>query len=72
MQDRTPIEPDGLISISYPDITEWCERLGCSEVQLAEAIGAVGYCAARVAEYLARQASQGPPGLPSPDGSAPD
>ena len=36
----------------YPEITAWCEILGCSEVQLAEAIAAVGYSAASVRAYL--------------------
>jgi len=70
MQDRTPKEPDGLISISYPEITQWCARLGCTEVQLAEAIGAVGYSSARVTDYLRRQPPRGPARIPEPDGSA--
>jgi uncharacterized protein DUF3606 len=42
-----------IISISeYPAIKYWCESLGCSEVQLAEAIAHVGYSADRVRVYL--------------------
>jgi len=53
MQDQTPTHPQGLISIKYPDIHEWCSHLGCTEVQLAEALAIVGNCPERVAEYLA-------------------
>jgi hypothetical protein len=43
----------GQISLSgYPVISSWCRSLGCSEVQLAEAIAAVGYSASEVRAYL--------------------
>ena len=38
---------------SYSEITRWCEALGCSEVQLAEAIALIGYTATDVRNYLA-------------------
>lgn len=56
MQDQNPIPSDDLIRISYPDIHEWCARLGCTEVQLAEAIAMVGHSPARVIAYVSRQA----------------
>jgi hypothetical protein len=41
------------ISLSgYPEISYWCMVLGCSEVQLAEAIAVVGYSPASVRDYL--------------------
>jgi hypothetical protein len=55
MQDQPkPVDIDlGRISLSrYPEINAWCVALGCSEVQLAEAIAVVGYSAASVREYL--------------------
>jgi hypothetical protein len=47
----------------YPAITDWCKALGCSEVELAEAVGVVGYSASRVREYLkkGRRAGRSPP-----------
>ena len=57
--DQTNIDPSGLISIAqYPDIREWCAHLGCTEIQLAEAIAVVGYSPGRVREFLAQRASR--------------
>jgi hypothetical protein len=54
----------GEISLSgYPEITAWCTVLRCSEVQLAEAIAAVGYSAAKVQSYLSVRS--GMTGMPS-------
>jgi hypothetical protein len=50
-----------LEDISLPDysaIERWCAALGCSEAQLAEAIGAVGHSSERVEAYLARRSEQ--------------
>ena len=69
MQDRRAT--DSLISISYPEITEWCDRLGCTEVQLAEAIAAVGYSAIQVEAYLTRQSAPQSPSFPASRESAP-
>jgi len=57
MQDRTPTDLHRPIVISYPEISQWCAHLGCTEVQLAEAIGMVGHSPGLVAEYLRRQAA---------------
>ena len=55
--DRTNIHLDGQISLSqYPDIREWCSHLGCTEIELAEAIAVVGYSPERVREFLAERA----------------
>ena len=57
--DSTNIDPKGLISIAqYPEIREWCVQLGCTEIELAEAIAVVGYSPLLVREFLARKASQ--------------
>ena len=54
------------ITISdYSMIRQWCNSLECSEVQLAEAIAQVGYSAALVRVYLAKQA-EGPRGETAP------
>jgi uncharacterized protein DUF3606 len=62
MQDSPePAAPDAdRISLSgYPAITDWCRSLGCSEVELAEAIGVVGYSASLVRAYLEKRRGQG-------------
>ena len=68
MQDQKGIDIDlGQISLSgYPEITDWCIALKCSEVQLAEAVAAVGYSAASVRDYLTDVLRAAPPtpGLP--------
>ena len=52
--DPRNIDRKGLISIAeYPDIREWCSHLGCTEIELAEAIAIVGYSPDRVREFLA-------------------
>jgi len=64
MQDQTTPPDSQRISLSgYPAITDWCKALGCSEVELAEAVGVVGYSASRVREYLkkGRRAGRSPP-----------
>ena len=54
--DRQPLSPgdqDVEISIRRSDeIQYWCDRLGCTAAQLGNAIGQVGYSAARVRELL--------------------
>ena len=59
MHDDPPtIDGKGLISIAqYPDIREWCNHLGCSEIELAEAIAVVGYSPGLVRAFLAEKAS---------------
>ena len=68
MQDQPEkIELDGdLISLAgYPAISQWCTSLGCSEVQLAEAIAVVGYSADQVRAYLESVSKEhSPPGSP--------
>jgi len=54
-------DPDlaGLISIvTYGQIKYWCAQLGCTEVQLAEAIAAVGYSHRSVREYLEQRSDK--------------
>jgi len=47
-------DPTGAISIAdYGEICEWCKRLGCTEIELAEAIALVGYSPERVRVFLA-------------------
>jgi Protein of unknown function (DUF3606) len=45
----------------YPEIRYWCVALGCSEVQLAEAIAVVGYSPANVRDYLTSGLGATPP-----------
>jgi len=60
MQDQTTPPDSQRISLSgYPAITDWCKALGCSEVELAEAVGVVGDSAARVREYLTKRPGSG-------------
>jgi hypothetical protein len=48
-----------LISIgSYGQIKYWCAQFRCTEVQLAEAIAAVGYSYRSVREYLDHQSDK--------------
>lgn len=43
--DPSKIDFKDQISIAqYPDIRKWCRHLGCTEIELAEAIAVVGYC----------------------------
>jgi len=57
--DPSNIDHLGLISIAeYPVIREWCIRLGCTEVELAEAIAVVGYSPDLVREFLAQKAAR--------------
>jgi len=57
--DPTNIDHKGLISIAqYPDIREWCKHLGCTEIELAEAIAVVGYSPDLVREFLAERAAK--------------
>jgi uncharacterized protein DUF3606 len=61
--DPPAVEPTGSISVaSYGEIRDWCTRLGCTEVELAEAIALVGYSPELVRAFLAdptRQPSSG-------------
>jgi uncharacterized protein DUF3606 len=58
--DPSRIDLDGLISIAqYQEIREWCAHLGCTEVELAEAIATVGYAPDRVRAFLADKSAQG-------------
>ena len=56
MSRQTTEDPaDGDISIAdSAEIDRWCVLLGCTAAELGNAIGLVGYSAARVREYLAR------------------
>ncbi len=59
MPDDTHIDVKGLISLAqYPDIRDWCVHLGCSEIELAEAIAVVGYSPQLVREFLADEAQK--------------
>jgi Protein of unknown function (DUF3606) len=54
MHDEPSTDSSRLISISSPDeIKHWCETLGCTEVQLAEAIALCGYGVDSVRAFLA-------------------
>lgn len=57
MHDQpTNIDLQGLISIAqYPDIRDWCRHLGCTEIELAEAIAVVGYSPNLVRGFLAEK-----------------
>ena len=55
--DGTKIALTDVISIAhYPEIRDWCARFGCTEIQLAEAIAAVGYSPELVQGFLANPA----------------
>jgi hypothetical protein len=55
--DPSNLEVEGLISIAqYPEIRDWCSHLGCTEVELAEAIAVVGYSPNLVRLFLAKKA----------------
>ena len=57
--DRPTIDHTGLISIAlYPDIREWCSHLGCTEIELAEAIALVGYSPDLVRRFLSDKATK--------------
>ena len=57
--DPQNIDCTGLISIAqYPDIREWCSHLGCTEIELAEAIAVVGYSPDLVREFLAEKSAK--------------
>jgi len=57
--DPGNIDLNGLISIAqYPDIREWCSHLGCTEIQLAEAIAVVGYSPELVRAFLAERTAK--------------
>jgi hypothetical protein len=54
MQDDPTTDLTGLISIGkYSEIKDWCAHLGCTEVELAEAIAVAGYSPSAVREFLA-------------------
>ena len=57
--DSTRIDLDGAISLAqYPDIRAWCAHLGCTEIELAEAIAVVGYSPGLVRVFLADKAAR--------------
>jgi len=60
MQDEsTNIDLNGEISLAqYPGIREWCRHLGCTEIELAEAIAVVGYSPELVRVFLADKATK--------------
>ena len=52
--DPPTVDSKGSISIAhYAEIREWCIHLGCTEVELAEAIALVGYSPELVRAFLA-------------------
>lgn len=54
--DPANIDLQGLISIAqYTDIRDWCSHLGCTEIELAEAIAVVGYRPDLVRGFLAEK-----------------
>ena len=53
--DPSTIDPQGSISIAqYPEIRDWCVNLGCTEIELAEAIALVGNSPNEVRMFLAK------------------
>ena len=64
MQDQQKGVDIDLTEISlagYPEISDGCIALGCSEVQLAEAIAVVGYLPGEVRDYLTNGRGATPP-----------
>ena len=58
MDAGTKIDLKGSISIShYPEIRAWCTHLGCTEVELAEALAVVGPSPELVQAFLANPAT---------------
>jgi hypothetical protein len=54
MQGDPTVDSSVSISIAlYAEIREWCTRLGCTEVELAEAIALVGDSPELVRAFLA-------------------
>jgi hypothetical protein len=52
--DPRTVDVMGSISIAqYAEIRDWCLHLGCTEVELAEAIALVGNCPEQVRAFLA-------------------
>lgn len=51
---------DEIVLSDSSQIDFWCEKLGCTAAELANAIGDVGFSAAAVEEHL-RQLRQPPP-----------
>jgi hypothetical protein len=61
--DPTKIDVSGLISIgTYDQIQYWCTRLGCTDIELAEAIATTGYSPELVQVVLANKALDRTPG----------
>jgi hypothetical protein len=57
--DCSNIDLNGQISLAqYPDIREWCSHLGCTEIELAEAIAVVGYSPDLVRVFLAEKSKR--------------
>ncbi len=57
MQEEPPTsDVSGTISIgTYEEIKAWCTKLGCTEVELAEAIATAGYSSESVRVLLDSQ-----------------
>jgi hypothetical protein len=64
--ERTHPDSQRISLSGYPVIADWCKALGCSEVELAEAIGVVGDSAAQVRKYLAKRPGGSGRSPPSP------
>ena len=47
-----PAAPDEIVLTDSSQIDFWCEKLGCTAAELANAIGDVGFSAAAVEEQL--------------------
>jgi hypothetical protein len=60
--DDGEVHPVTISLSTYGEIVAWCHRLDCSEIQLAEAVAAVGYSSDAVQQYLGRRS---PPGSPT-------
>jgi hypothetical protein len=54
--DPMKIDDKRLISIAqYAEIRDWCTQLGCTEIELAEAIAIVGFSPDLVRGFLERR-----------------
>jgi hypothetical protein len=60
---REEVVEDVIVLADSQQIDLWCERLGCTAADLANAIGDVGFSAANVRERLSEMRSerQAPP-----------
>ena len=55
LSEKTRPDSEQISLAGYPVIADWCKALGCSEVELAEAVGVVGHSAAAVRQYLTQR-----------------